>query len=50
MLWPQWGIVGKKERAQEDEGQEAVRYILFTHLHFDVHYNGDNGACFGTGD
>ena len=39
----QWGFVGKKERDMEDEGPEAVRYILFTHLHFDVHFNGPHG-------
>jgi ATP-dependent Zn protease len=34
---PLWGFVGKM---QENENNES-RHMLFTHVHFDVMYNGD---------
>lgn len=44
-LWlaTQWSFVGKTESAFEEDGEQGVRYILFTHLHFEVKYNDDNG-------
>jgi len=39
---PVWGFVGKRERPSDEDGDSGERQVLFTHLHFDVHYNGDN--------
>ena len=33
---PIWGFIGKVERVAEEE-----KYSLFTHIHFDIQYNGD---------
>ena len=37
---PIWGFVGKIEKILKPAAPE-MRYYLFTHVHFDVAYNGD---------
>ena len=37
---PIWGFIGKLEKLLKPTGTEQ-RYYLFTHVHFDVAYNGD---------
>ena len=37
---PIWGFVGKIEKILKPNAPE-MRYYLFTHVHFDVAYNGD---------
>lgn len=38
---PIWGFIGKVEKILNPGGTD-FRYCLFTHMHFDIHYNGDN--------
>lgn len=39
---PLWGFIGKMERVKpETKDQDAHKLVLFTHLHFDILYNGD---------
>ena len=37
---PIWGFIGKIEKILKP-GQPELRYYLFTHVHFDIAYNGD---------
>jgi hypothetical protein len=37
---PIWGFIGKLEKVQKPGGVE-LRYFLFTHVHFEIHYNAD---------
>eukprot|EP01024_Parvocaulis_polyphysoides_P054899 TRINITY_DN5570_c0_g1_i4.p1 TRINITY_DN5570_c0_g1~~TRINITY_DN5570_c0_g1_i4.p1 ORF type:complete len:602 (+),score=51.23 TRINITY_DN5570_c0_g1_i4:165-1970(+) len=38
---PLWGFIGKVEKTLLSKGAQEFRYWLFTHIHFDIHYNGD---------
>lgn len=38
---PIWGFVGKIEKILKPNANAEMRYYLFTHVHFDVSYNGD---------
>eukprot|EP01025_Chloroclados_australasicus_P021661 TRINITY_DN2271_c0_g1_i1.p1 TRINITY_DN2271_c0_g1~~TRINITY_DN2271_c0_g1_i1.p1 ORF type:complete len:602 (-),score=61.60 TRINITY_DN2271_c0_g1_i1:553-2358(-) len=37
---PLWGFIGKVEKTLQKGGQE-YSYYLFTHIHFEIHYNED---------
>jgi hypothetical protein len=37
---PVWGFIGKMEKIIL-HGQSEIRYYLFTHIEFDIKYNGD---------
>jgi hypothetical protein len=41
---PVWGFVGKveKEVTSTNPGDAKLKYYIFTHVHFDVAYNGNN--------
>ena len=38
---PIWGFIGKVEKLMHAGEKPELRYYLFTHIHFDIHYNGD---------
>eukprot|EP00897_Mesotaenium_endlicherianum_P009077 jgi/Mesen1/8198/ME000442S07474 len=38
---PIWGFIGKTYQDTKPDGKEETRYLLFTHVHFDVSYNKD---------
>ena len=38
---PVWGFVGKVEKVIPKAGDPTYRYFLFTHVGFDIKYNGD---------
>lgn len=38
---PLWGFLGKIETADNIGHDENDKYLLFKHIHFDVHYNND---------
>ena len=37
---PIWGFIGKLEKLLKPSGTE-LKYFVFTHVHFDIEYNGD---------
>eukprot|EP00270_Netrium_digitus_P006730 TRINITY_DN1940_c0_g1_i2.p1 TRINITY_DN1940_c0_g1~~TRINITY_DN1940_c0_g1_i2.p1 ORF type:complete len:647 (-),score=171.95 TRINITY_DN1940_c0_g1_i2:358-2208(-) len=38
---PIWGFIGKAYEDTRPDGRTETRYLLFTHVHFDVKYNKD---------
>ncbi|XRB23606.1 transmembrane 9 superfamily member [Pseudoscourfieldia marina] len=38
---PIWGFIGKTEKILRRGAKPEFRYYLFTHVHFDISYNGD---------
>ncbi|KIY91946.1 Putative phagocytic receptor 1b [Monoraphidium neglectum] len=38
---PVWGFVGKVEKIIPNSGEPQYRYYVFTHMSFDIKYNGD---------
>eukprot|EP01023_Acetabularia_acetabulum_P020115 TRINITY_DN2036_c0_g1_i1.p1 TRINITY_DN2036_c0_g1~~TRINITY_DN2036_c0_g1_i1.p1 ORF type:complete len:602 (+),score=71.18 TRINITY_DN2036_c0_g1_i1:212-2017(+) len=38
---PLWGFIGKVEKTLLSKGAQEYKYYLFTHIHFEIHYNGD---------
>ena len=38
---PIWGFIGKVEKLMHAGEKPELRYYLFTHIHFDIHYNDD---------
>ncbi len=38
---PIWGFIGKVEKLMHAGEKPELRYYLFTHIHFDIHYNSD---------
>ena len=38
---PIWGFIGKSYEEPESDGQSERKFLLFTHVHFDVLYSGD---------
>ena len=39
---PIWGFIGKAEQDQAEEGEnKGSKYFLFTHIHFEIFYNGE---------
>ena len=39
---PIWGFIGKVEKITKPGARPELRYFLFTHVHFDISYNGDH--------
>eukprot|EP00882_Tetradesmus_deserticola_P008078 GHRQ01008508.1.p1 GENE.GHRQ01008508.1~~GHRQ01008508.1.p1 ORF type:complete len:612 (+),score=239.25 GHRQ01008508.1:279-2114(+) len=39
---PVWGFIGKVEKIIPKAGQPEYKFFLFTHIDFEVKYNGDN--------
>lgn len=37
---PVWGFVGKVEKILHAGEKESYKYYLFTHIHFEIRYNG----------
>ncbi len=38
---PIWGFIGKVEKLLRPGEKPELRFYLFTHIHFDIHYNED---------
>ena len=38
---PIWGFIGKIEKILHPGDRTLFKYYLFTHIHFDILYNGD---------
>jgi Endomembrane protein 70 len=38
---PIWGFIGKLEKLAKNGGAVEYRYYLFTHVHFEISFNGD---------
>ena len=38
---PVWGFIGRVDKAISNAGDPTLRVLLFTHVDFDVKYNGD---------
>jgi len=39
---PIWGFIGKAEQEPAAEGEnKGNKYFLFTHIHFEIFYNGE---------
>ena len=38
---PIWGFIGKTEKLMKPGEKPALRFYLFTHIHFDILYNGN---------
>lgn len=36
---PIWGFIGKTEKIMRPGEKPALRFYLFTHIHFDIHYH-----------
>ncbi|XP_049348578.1 transmembrane 9 superfamily member 2-like isoform X2 [Solanum verrucosum] len=38
---PVWGLIGRVENREETEDTKYYKYLLYKHIHFDIHYNMD---------
>ena len=38
---PIWGFIGKTEKLMRPGEKPSLRFYLFTHIHFDILYNGN---------